>query len=266
MILRHEVAAELEVRSSGDGRTVTGIACPFGKPTQIREFGRSYTESFAYGAFAATIASGRTVKFLGLHNRQTFPLGRAISLREDRVGLIPELRVSKTQAGDEALELIRDGALDGLSVGFEPVTPRGDHYAAHIERTEVKLREISATPFPAYGDAVITEVRQEIEEEELDRAAEAMEMLRAGKALSSASMETLQTVLGHLATIDQHADAAQPILAKLMGVPNPDSGEGADEQDDDRSDTTPVATRSKPAGRPVAPTLARARLIGISVR
>ena len=35
-----------------------------------------------------------------------------------------EARVSKTAAGDEVLELVRDGALDSFSVCFQPITDR----------------------------------------------------------------------------------------------------------------------------------------------
>jgi hypothetical protein len=65
--------------------------------------------------------------------------------------------VSKTTAGDEALELLRDGALDSFSVGFAPIR--------HVKRdkvtvrTEVALREASLVTFPAYEDALVQAVR-----------------------------------------------------------------------------------------------------------
>lgn len=160
--LTRATPVDLEVR--GDGRTVVGIAVPFGDPTEIREAnGRSYSESFVRGSFARTIAerTGR-IKFLGQHNRGTMPLGVPTLLREDAAGLYAELRVSKTAAGDEALELIRDGALDGLSIGFRPIR---DHWSADrsaVERREVRLDEISAVAFPAYAGALVTAVRSGI--------------------------------------------------------------------------------------------------------
>ena len=48
-----------------------------------------------------------------------------------------ELRVSNTAEGDTALELVKDGTPDGLSIGFRPVTQsrNGDV----VTRTEAKL-------------------------------------------------------------------------------------------------------------------------------
>ncbi len=150
--------ADLEVR--GDGRTVVGIAVPYDDPTFIRDSSGTYTEVFRRGAFAKTIKErGHKVKFLAQHDRRSLPLGRATLLREDATGLYGEFRVSATQTGDEALELIRDGALDALSIGFRPVRDSWNKDRSHVERTEAGLDEVSAVAFPAYDGALIAGVR-----------------------------------------------------------------------------------------------------------
>jgi uncharacterized protein len=151
---------DLEIR--GDGRTVVGIAMPYDSPTVIRgSRGEKFVEVFRQGAFARTIKErgARGVKFLAQHDHQAMPLGVADVLREDKHGLYAELRVSDTPRGDEALALIRDGALDGLSVGFEPIEDRWTPDSTAVERLEVKLREISAVSFPAFEAARITALR-----------------------------------------------------------------------------------------------------------
>jgi HK97 family phage prohead protease len=151
--------ADLEVRS--DGRTIVGIAVPFDEETTIAERGRSYVEVFRRGAFARTIAErgAERVKLLALHDRDTLPLGRATALREDPSGLYIEARVSDTRAGDEVLALVRDGALDALSVGFRPMRDRWNPERTHVERLEVSLAEVSVVPWGAFAGAVITGVR-----------------------------------------------------------------------------------------------------------
>jgi HK97 family phage prohead protease len=150
--------ADLEIR--GDGRTVVGIAVPYDTPTLIRDHTGSYNELFRRGSFAKTITErGDRVKFLAQHDRRSMPLGRATLLREDAAGLYGEFRVSATQAGDEALELIRDGALDGLSIGFRPIQQKRSKDGTMVERTEAGLDEVSAVTFPAYDGAVIAGVR-----------------------------------------------------------------------------------------------------------
>lgn len=158
-ILTRAYAPTLEVRE--DGRTIVGVAVPFNSPTEIRDLGGSYREQFAAGAFARTIAERgpSRVKLLLQHDDRRLPIGRAVSLTETPQGLVAELAVSKTPDGDTALELVRDGTLDGLSVSFRSIrqTRKGDL----VTRTEVQLREISLTGFPAYDDARVSAVRSD---------------------------------------------------------------------------------------------------------
>lgn len=148
----------LEVRA--EGRTIIGTAVPFNQPTEIRDsINGSYVEQFAPGAFARTLAERgpSRVKLLLQHDSRQLPIGRAVALREEPGGLVAELRVSNTPEGDNALELVRDGALDGLSIGFRPVAQTRSGEV--ITRTEVKLAEISLTGFPAYDSARVEAVR-----------------------------------------------------------------------------------------------------------
>lgn len=152
--------ADLHIR--GDGRTVVGLAVPFDTWADIVDDEGVYRERFRQGAFAKTIAQrGDRVKALALHDRRRLPLGRAHSLREDAHGFVAELRISQTREGDEALELVRDGALDALSIGFRPVEGGSEwnRDRTEVDRTEVRLNEISLVAFPAYEDARILAVR-----------------------------------------------------------------------------------------------------------
>lgn len=159
-LLTRLASGDLEVRA--EGRTIAGIVCPFNSPTEINEWGVRYTESFERGAFAEAVAAPTKVKFLGQHDRQAFPLGTVVSLREDAAGLYGEFRFSKTRAADDALELARDGAVDGFSVGFRSVSPAPSHYpkpGENVVRKAVKLSEVSLVTFPAYSDARVSEFR-----------------------------------------------------------------------------------------------------------
>lgn len=160
-ITRH-FEPDLEVRAAGGGRTITGIVVPFDRVARVSDGGPAYDEMFRKGSFAKTIAErGGRVKLLSQHNSSSNPLGRATMLREDAAGLYGEFQVSKTRDGDDALELVRDGALDSFSVGFAPVnhvTEKGV-----TVRTEVKLREASLVTFPAYEGALVTGVRSALD-------------------------------------------------------------------------------------------------------
>lgn len=164
-------AADVEIQSGGDGRTVRGILVPWDQPTRVRDaFGPNagrvevYTEAVERGAFDTAIANPRRVKFLSHHQRNVNPLGAARLLRNDGAGLYGELPVSRTQAGDEALELINDGVLDAFSVGFIPGTSRMDGNV--YLRTSAELQEASVVTFPAYAGAQILGVRSDLNPED----------------------------------------------------------------------------------------------------
>ena len=164
-LLAVRFAADVEISKGGDGRTVRGILVPWDQPTLVRDaFGPSgrmetYTEAIARGTFAEAVEHPGRVKFLSHHRRGENPLGRASLLRDDAVGLYGELYVSRTTAGDEALELINDGVLDAFSVGFIPGESRsvGDVYV----RTAATLQEASVVTFPAYAGAQILGTRSD---------------------------------------------------------------------------------------------------------
>lgn len=154
-------AAEFRLADS-DARTIIGVAVPYNDPTPIYEHGRLFTETIQHGAFADSIAKrGNRIPILLHHDARALPIGKPTALRDTADALIVEARISRTAAGDDALELVRDGVLDGLSIGFS-VPTGGDVWSAdggqrQIERA--RLHEVSLVNFPAYDNARVTAVR-----------------------------------------------------------------------------------------------------------
>lgn len=152
---------DLEIRAAskgGDGRTVEGIAVPYARKQRIDS---TLVEQFARGAFAHQVAAAHRVKFSREHITLGGTLiGRAVELREDAAGLWGAFRVSATPAGDETLELVKDGALDELSVGFRSRQDRRLDDGT-IERVKADLVEVSVVLAGAYGrGALVSAVRE----------------------------------------------------------------------------------------------------------
>jgi HK97 family phage prohead protease len=97
------------------------------------------------------------------HDR-TRPIGVVVALEDTPAGLVARCKVSRTPAGDEALELAADGALTGLSVGVEVVA--GDLVPAELDGTAgdvllvtaARFRELSLVAFPAFDTATVHQV------------------------------------------------------------------------------------------------------------
>ena len=134
-------------------RTFMGYASTFGNVDQVGDIIES-------GAFKKSIRErgpkgSNQIKVLWQHNE---PLGIPLEMYEDEKGLYVEGKVSKTRLGDEALELMKDGVVDKMSIGFS--IPKGkmewDDKTGVRKIKEVKLFEFSPVTFPANEQASIT--------------------------------------------------------------------------------------------------------------
>lgn len=143
--------------SAGAGRTVYGILMPYGQVAEVSDGFGAYRERFEFGAFSRSISqrSGK-VRLFDSHNRAKLPLGRAVELTEQSDGLHGSFLLANTRDADDALELIRSGAVD-FSVGFRPIRERRD--GAVTVRLECALLETSLTGCPAYEGAQVQGVR-----------------------------------------------------------------------------------------------------------
>jgi HK97 family phage prohead protease len=112
------------------------------------------------GAFKKTLAeqAGR-IKLLWQHDPSE-PIGVPIALQETQRGLEIIGRISKTQRGEDALILMRDGVVSELSVGFDPLkwTMIKDEDNIEVRQiVELRLWEISVVTFAADSQAKILE-------------------------------------------------------------------------------------------------------------
>lgn len=174
-IVYRSYVPDLEIRSAangGDGRTVVGLAVPYNTPQRIDS---RLTEQFARGAFNKQLEAAHRIPFAREHMALGGALiGKTLVLRDDAAGLYGEWRISKTAVGDETLELIKDGVLSHLSIGFRS---RQDRKLSNgvVERVTADLREVSVVLEGAYGEnATVEEVRAF---EELTRLDESRQIL-----------------------------------------------------------------------------------------
>ena len=89
------------------------------------------------------------------------PIGKIANIDDRDDGLYITARISETPSGDETLTLIRDGILDRMSIGFQPIAADNtqDSDGILITRTDTIIREASVVPFPAYPSAKIIDHR-----------------------------------------------------------------------------------------------------------
>ena len=149
-------AAEL---SSGDGRTIYGVAVPYGVTAQVRDRGgRPYKERIEFGACARSIRERQhKLRLFAMHDRGKLPIGKCVEATEHRDGLHVAFAVPETMAGNDALALVRSGTVDSFSIGFRDIRSRLDGDV--VVRQEIGLVEVSLVADPAFAEAKIAGVR-----------------------------------------------------------------------------------------------------------
>jgi phage head maturation protease len=164
-ILTREVATGLQVRDDGDGRILFGPLIPWGVEARVLDRGRLVVETFQAGALAGTDPT--RVQLTARHprdNNQQLPIGVGVELEERADAAWGAWRVSKTAAGDEVLELARDGVPLGLSIGFMEVAggSRWSPDRRRVTRTRALVDHVAVVRTPAYVGAGVVGVREAV--------------------------------------------------------------------------------------------------------
>ena len=156
------------------------------------------------GAFTKTISEGLQSKRIKMLWQHDAPLGMPSEMFEDDKGLYVKGKVSRTQLGDEALELMRDGVVDRMSIGFSipkdksGFTPEGVRLIS-----EVKLFEFSPVTFPANEAAHILAVKS-LQEQFL---------IAKSKGINPKDSEELARLFGELKAL---VDVEEPLKDTLI--------------------------------------------------
>lgn len=158
----------IDVQSDGEGRTLIGRALTYGVPYQVSDDGgRSrYIEVWRSGVFNKSITqrAGR-IPLMLLHDHRRLPIGATIGIDPSTSAFVFHAKISRTRDADEALELVRDGALTGISVGARPLNNR--RIDGGVERVEAVLQELSLVPIGQMSDGGVLALRADVVELEV---------------------------------------------------------------------------------------------------
>lgn len=144
----------LEAKAAADG-SIEGYASLFGEIDQ----GGDTVQPGAYTKSIATLAAtGRRVKMLWQHDPM-HPIGVWDEIKEDARGLWVKGRIlTEVEKGREALALVRQGAMDGLSIGYRTINSARGAKGERLLK-ELDLWEVSIVTFPMQQSARIDGVK-----------------------------------------------------------------------------------------------------------
>mgnify|MGYP001006797017 CR=1 FL=1 len=147
--------------AENDARTLEGLAVPYERETKL---GPGYYETIAADAYQPAGGVGQ-IKLLWRHD-EVIGAGTATSSPD---GVPIQARISQTSAGDDAYQLLKDGVVDSLSIGFIPLEYEetwDDDQNLHVRQKKIDIKEVSLVPWPAYDDAKVTKVREQTQKKE----------------------------------------------------------------------------------------------------
>jgi hypothetical protein len=255
---------EFEVRGADTSApTIEGYAATFDQPYDLGAFREVVDQS----AFKRTLGTGPDVRFLVDHQGQ--PLARTksgtLELAPDSRGL--HMRAKNLDMTDPDVQRlvpkVRRGDLDEMSFAFR-VPTGGDEWddgltTRRLTNVELNGGDVSIVTYPANPNTAGLSMRgADVRAAHFVLVERMVREIRAG---NSVDMDRLKHVLDLVAAADTAVDQAQPILAEILGVANPD------EDEPDSDDTAARAAEKLDSeirgGMPLSLAVAQATRLGL---
>jgi HK97 family phage prohead protease len=217
-LLTKNSGVPLELKAVSDNGTIEGYGSTFGNVD-------SYGEIVLPGAFTQSLVDakrkGTTIKMLWQHDSR-IPIGVWDDLAEDSKGLYCKGRIliDVTQQAKEAHGLIKEGALDGLSIGYR--TLNSDPHPSKpgvVNLVTLALKEISPVTFAANDRARVESVKHILAAGNVPTVREFEELLRDAGFSKSLAAAIAAKATPHLrGEPDVKADDAMRRFFEAMGA------------------------------------------------
>ena len=175
----------------------------------------AYGDVIAPGAYADSLeqhkAKGTMPKLFWQHDRRE-PIGKWVDAMEDEKGLFVRGKLNMAvQRAKEAHALLKEGDIDGLSIGYRILEYSVDTETQIWTLEKLDLQEVSVVSIGANENATIESVKAARQTQEL------VERLKAGDRLSEREFETL--LKGSLGLSNSQAERAARVHLKGQGDP-----------------------------------------------
>lgn len=207
----------LEIKALGDKGEIEGYGSTFGGEPD------SAGDVIAAGAYADSLRAhatkGTMPKMLWQHERGEV-IGKWVSATEDQQGLLLRGKLNMdVQRGREAHALLKDGAIDGLSIGYRIKEYSVDNDTGIWTLEKLDLYEVSIVTIGANEHATISSVKA------MKAAQDIVERLKAGDRLTEREFEIM--LKGTLGFSNSQAERAAHLCLKRQGEPA-EAASGAD--------------------------------------
>jgi HK97 family phage prohead protease len=143
------------IECSEERREISGKIVPMG----TGEIGNTNMGGVVFEAGSIDIADVSKIKLLSQHDMKK-PVGRMIAAETRADGIYATFKLSRSQAGSDAMIMAQEGLVSGLSVGAEVIASKPSR-DGHIVVSSAKLKEVSLVTEPAFKSAQVLEIAAE---------------------------------------------------------------------------------------------------------
>jgi HK97 family phage prohead protease len=143
------------IECSEERREISGKIVPMG----TGEIGNTNLGAYTFAAGSIEIADPSKIKLLSQHDMKK-PVGRMISAETRADGIYATFKLSRSQAGADALIMASENLVSGLSIGAEIISSKPSR-DGHTVVTAAKLKEVSLVTEPAFKSAEVLEIAAE---------------------------------------------------------------------------------------------------------
>lgn len=195
----------LEFKADAETGTIEGYGSVFG----VKDLGDDIVEK---GAFSESLAAGRMPKMLWQHDPNE-PIGVWEEAKEDESGLLLKGRIlTETTKGRDAMAFARNGAVDGLSIGYKVTDYDFDKKTGIRKIKAADVWEVSMVTFPMNEAARIHAVKST---DEID-AMSAAEIERCLREASDFSRSEVKRFVHRLMSLGEQRKAAEFDAAQIV--------------------------------------------------
>ena len=143
------------IECSEDRREISGKIVPMG----TGEIGNTNMGGVVFEAGSINIEDVSKIRLLSQHDMKK-PVGRMIAAETRADGIYATFKLSRSQAGSDAMIMASEGLVSGLSVGAEIIASKPSR-DGHIVVSAAKLKEVSLVTEPAFKSAQVLEIAAE---------------------------------------------------------------------------------------------------------
>ena len=143
------------IECNEDRREISGKIVPLG----TGEVGNTNLGAYTFETGSIEVGDVSKIKLLSQHDMKK-PIGRMTAAETRADGIYATFKLSRSQAGTDAMIMASEGLVTGLSIGAEIISAKPSR-DGHTVVSAAKLKEVSLVTEPAFKSAQVLEIAAE---------------------------------------------------------------------------------------------------------